>query len=201
MATKQHGPFGVVGTDVSTGVFVQAGDTVRTVSEGLVDFGGALIGIGAPILDADGDSWSVPASYPAPALRKNSLICKVGSRWYQGGRDKSFIPGEDGEIILRPNDDSPGDNSRGWAVTLSVTSVEIQPPQPRPSQPQPPQPQPTNTSASSSQCCCGCNGADPYYLTPPWWVTMPPWWVTMDYHPPAFGRTPPLPEMPPPEIG
>jgi hypothetical protein len=189
MATKQYGPFGVIGADVSTGVFVQAGDIVRTISEGLVDFGGAVLGAGAPILDANGDSWSTPSSYPAPALRKNSLICKVGTKWYQGGTDKSFTPGEDGEIILRANDDSPGDNSRGWTVTLYVTSLEGQP-HPDQTQPHPYQTQPTPMAASSSQCCCGCCGGDAYYHTPPWWVTLPPWWVTMNYHPPATGPTP-----------
>ena len=125
MPTRQFGPFAVVGGEVSTGVTVQGGDTVRVVGEGLVDFGGALLGAGAPILTADGDSWSTPASYPAPSLRKNSLICRVGSRWYQGGVDKMFVPGESGEVILRTNDDSPGDNSRGWTVTLYVTPSAI----------------------------------------------------------------------------
>lgn len=191
MATKQYGPFGVVGGDVSTGVFVQAGDEVRTISEGIVDFGaGNPFGLGAPMLNADGDSWSTPSSYPAPALRKNSLICKVGTRWYQGGTDKRFTPAEDGEVILRTNDDNPADNSRGWTVTLYVTSAESQP-QPQP-QPQPQQPQSTPMPASSSQCCCG----DQYYHTPPWWVTLPPWWVTMTYRPPSTGSAP----MPGPDI-
>lgn len=172
MATKQYGPFGVVGAEVATGIQVQAGDIVRTVSEGLVDFGGAILGGGAPILNADGDSWSTPGSYPAPSLRKNSLICKVGARWYQGGTDKTFTPSESGEIILRTNDDNPGDNSRGWTVTLYVTPIgDQQEPKPEEKQPEPkpgeeqPKPKPKDTKPAETQpsagqpgyscsCCC-----------------------------------------------
>jgi hypothetical protein len=123
MPTKQFGPFPLLKEDVNTAVHVQAGDTVRTVSEGLIDFGGSVLWTGAPILTADGDSWSTPPNYPAPSLRKNSLICKIGSRWYQGGADRSFVPSESGEAILSVNDASPRDNSRGWTVTVYVTPM------------------------------------------------------------------------------
>jgi hypothetical protein len=201
MATKQYGPFGVVGSEVPTGVFVKAGDTVRTISEGLVDFGGAVVGIGAPILDADGDSWSTPSNYPAPALRKNSLISKVGTRWYQAGKDKSFTPAEDGEVILRTNDAGPEDNSRGWTVTLYVTTAEqgsVSPMQPQPTPPQssPSPATPGAMSGSSQSCGCGC--CNDYYHTPPWWVTLPPWWVTMNYHPPTGTAPTPTPTPIPP---
>lgn len=184
-----YGPFGVVGGEVATGVIVQAGDTVRTESEGLVDFGGAVIGFGAPILNADGDSWSTPAGYPAPSLRKNSLICRVGPRWYQGGTSKSFTPAESGEVILRSNDATPEDNSRGWTVSVyhmplgdQLDEPALQAPQPLGSQTQqsaqPIQQHADGCAAASCQCSC-------YYLVPPWWVTMPPWWVTMATQPPA----------------
>ena len=160
MATKQYGPFGVVGAEVVTGIQVQAGDIVRTVSEGLVDFGGAILGGGAPILNADGDSWSTPGSYPAPSLRKNSLICKVGVRWYQGGTDKTFTPSESGEIILRTNDDNPGDNSRGWTVNLYVTPVGDPPVIPPVVPPVvPPVGQSGSGHAGCSCSCCCANQA------------------------------------------
>jgi hypothetical protein len=180
MPTRQFGPFPVVGAEVPTGVHVQGGDVVRVVAEGLVDFGGAVLGVGAPILNADGDSWATPAAYPAPSLRKNSLICKVGARWYQGGVDKTFTPGEAGEIILRANDDTPGDNSRGWTVSVYVTPMEDR--QSQGSSPQQSQPaqQQSQANLAEAQCCCGC----PYYLVPPWWVTSPPWWVTMGFKAP-----------------
>jgi hypothetical protein len=119
--TKQYGPFSVVGGDVHTGVTVLAGDTVRVTSDGLVDFGGGVGGIGAPKLNADGDTAATPTDYPAPALRKNSLICKVGAIWYQGGMDRTFHPTESGELILRTNDRQVEDNTQGWNVTVYVT--------------------------------------------------------------------------------
>jgi hypothetical protein len=115
---REFGPWGVLKGETATGVHVQAGDTVRVVSDGLIDFGGAPLGIGAPILDANGDSWSTPADYPAPSLRKNSLICRVGPLWYQGGTDAVFRPGDSGEVILRVNDKNVEDNSRGWTVRV-----------------------------------------------------------------------------------
>jgi hypothetical protein len=174
MPTTRYGPFGVVGGEVSTGVTVQAGDTVRTVSEGLVDFGGAVIGFGAPILSADGDSWSTPPNYPAPSLRKNSLICRVGSRWYQGGVDKSFTPGEGGEVILRTNDNDVNDNSRGWTVTLYVTPAG-EPASQQSGQQAGQQAQAGSYAGVTGGACGGCS----YYFIPPWWVTLPPWWITM----------------------
>ncbi len=121
MSTSVHGPFPVSTRRVNTGVLVNVGDTIRTTSTGLLDLGGAVAGVGAPILDADGDDWSVPPNYPAPNLRKNSLICKTGSTWYQGGVNQSFTPSESGYLILYVNDANPGDNSRQWNVTVYQT--------------------------------------------------------------------------------
>jgi hypothetical protein len=63
-----------------------------------------------------------PSNYPAPNLRKNSLILKIGNggEWHQGGTDTSFIAETSGEIILGTNDALPSDNSRGWSVKLLV---------------------------------------------------------------------------------
>jgi hypothetical protein len=124
MASWQFGPFGVLKGAVRTNVVVYAGDTVRTISEGVIDFGGAVLGGGAPLLDANGDSWPTPPHYPAPALRKNSLICGVGGAWYQGGTDASFASWTTGELVLSVNDASPEDNSRGWSVTLLHTPLD-----------------------------------------------------------------------------
>ena len=55
--TIKYGPYIVVGPEVSTGIFAKLGDSMEITSTGLVDFGGAVLGVGAPILDANGDSW------------------------------------------------------------------------------------------------------------------------------------------------
>lgn len=120
MPPQPLGPFHVLKGERETGINVHAGDHVRVVSSGLIDFGGAFLGQGAPKLDANGDSDTPPADYPEPALRKNSLICRVGPQWYQGGTDTSFTPGHDGELVLRANDRYEEDNSRGWTVTVWV---------------------------------------------------------------------------------
>jgi hypothetical protein len=124
MASWQFGPFGVLKGQVRTNVIVYAGDTVRTISGGVIDFGGGFLGGGAPLLDANGDSWPTPPNYPAPSLRKNSLICGVGGAWYQGGTDASFVSWTTGELVLSVNDASPEDNSRGWSVTVLHTPLD-----------------------------------------------------------------------------
>jgi hypothetical protein len=124
-----YGPFAVSNAELTTGIVVGAGSTVRVMASGLVDFGGGLV-VGAPVLGPDGDSWSTPADYPAPALRKNSLICKVSSRWYQCGQDATFVPSEPGTLILRPNDAHLEDNSLGWSVRVLVSPAGTSAPGP-----------------------------------------------------------------------
>jgi len=140
MSTQVFGPFtvGVRGgrgnTRVRTGITVQPKDLITTYSTGLVDFGGAVLGIGAPILDADGDDWTTPSNYPAPDQRKNSLLVQVDSKYFQGGKNKTLtIPSDvSGELFLDVNDATPKDNSRGWSVyiyhTPFVASGGVQPP-------------------------------------------------------------------------
>jgi hypothetical protein len=114
------GPYTVVGPEVRTGITVKQGDTIRISSSGLVDFGGAVFGIGAPILTANGDFEPTPSDFPRPELRKNSLIVNIGNGWYQGGIFTSFTSTTSGEIILKANDADTTDNSRGWSVSVTV---------------------------------------------------------------------------------
>ena len=122
-ASTTYGPLSVGNKEINTELTIQAGSKVRIQASGTVDFGGAFLGMGQVIRDADGDDWSTPSDYPAPDLRKNSLICKVGGQWYQGGTDKSFVPTQSGELLLRSNDKDLADNSRGWEVRVTVTSA------------------------------------------------------------------------------
>jgi hypothetical protein len=114
------GPYTVVGPEVHTGISVNPGDVIDVHASGLVDFGGAVLGIGAPILGPNGDNEITPIEYPDPTLRKNSLIVKIGNEFYQGGTDTSFTSTTSGEIILLANDFNTSDNSRGWSVSLTV---------------------------------------------------------------------------------
>ena len=132
MTIRRFAPITVVGPNVETGIMVGAGDLIEVSTTGLVDLGGAFGGIGAPILTADGDTYPPPPTYPAPDLRKNSLIVGVRSHinphvitWRQGGVHRSFNSPDTGTVVLRANDEAPGDNSRGWAVSLTVTSPDL----------------------------------------------------------------------------
>jgi hypothetical protein len=62
------GPFLVTSGQVDTGIFLVTSFPVNVSSTGKIDFGGAVAGSGAPILDANGDSWPTPTNYPAPNL-------------------------------------------------------------------------------------------------------------------------------------
>ncbi len=121
MPTSIHGPFKVSKRRVNTRIPVLAGDRIRTLSTGLLDLGGAVLGFGQVILDADGDSAPVPPGYPAPSLRKNSLICGVGTTWHQGGVNATFDAAESGALVLFVNDGNPQDNSREWTVVVYHT--------------------------------------------------------------------------------
>ena len=123
----EYGPFSVSREMVNTSVNIERGNVVVIRSEGLLDLGGAVLGIGAPVLDANGDNWVTPLDYPAPQLRKNSLIWKVGDQWYQGGVDTT--PGVEcstsGELLLFINDSNTQDNSREWSVRVGVTRPSL----------------------------------------------------------------------------
>jgi hypothetical protein len=120
----------VVGPRVDTDIRVTPQDFAEFTATGLVDVGGAFAGFGQIIVPPDGDNFLTPLDYPAPTLRKNSLI--VGVRdpsnpadvtWYRDGTSRSFTSRTDGFITLAANDSNPTDNSRGWTVVLSVTSA------------------------------------------------------------------------------
>ena len=116
-----YGPFTVLNAAVHAGVVIHPGDTVRTRASGIVNFGGGVGGWFIPSLTADGDTVHAPDDYPAPALRKNSLICGVAGVWHQGGTNASFVSDGDGELVLMPNDRYLADNTGFWSVNVDVT--------------------------------------------------------------------------------
>jgi hypothetical protein len=111
----------VSNAELNTRYVVEAGSTIQSSAHGIIDFGGAVLGVGAPRVGPDGDNTFAPSDYPAPQLRKNSLICRVGSVWYQCGTASTFTPTEGGALVLRPNDAHLGDNSQEWVVSIIVT--------------------------------------------------------------------------------
>jgi len=113
---KIEDPLPVKGDLVTTGLHVNINDFVITVAQGKVTF--------APftpaIRDADGEDNKTPKSYPVQHLRKNSLICRVGNNWYQGGVFRGFIIKNSGSLYLRANDQWTFDNLGEWKVMLFI---------------------------------------------------------------------------------
>jgi len=124
MTVNRFGPFTVLGAPSATRIAVRAGETIQTLPRGIVGFGGGIGGWLEPNLTADGDPVTAPPDYPAPPLRKNSLICEIGGRFFQGGTNSTFISNRDGELSLLANDRYPADNHGGWQVTVVQTTVD-----------------------------------------------------------------------------
>lgn len=114
------GGIGVTGGAVETHKSVTAGDTVRITARGTLDFGGGFAGIGATRLSADGGDDATPPDSPAPHLRRNSLVARIGEAYYQGGVDTTFVAATTGEVVLLVNDPTPPTASSGWDVQVAV---------------------------------------------------------------------------------
>ena len=81
---------------LDTGIHVPKGASVHVVSTGAIWFSQ-----GSVQRDPDGADDATPATYPAPGLRKYSLICKVGdSAWVQCGSSATITP-EGSKTLLR----------------------------------------------------------------------------------------------------
>ncbi len=118
--STRRGPFPVTGRPVHTGIAVRVGDEIELYSTGRVNLGGGFLGLFEPVLTADGDGDHLaPPDYPAPHLNKNSLICQIGGKWYQGGSSLRFAPNTAGELVLACNDAHPGDNTLAWNVHVT----------------------------------------------------------------------------------
>jgi hypothetical protein len=126
MVTQTYGPFPVVDRVVFTDVAFQAGDTLRLRSSGRVNMGGGLLRgllFGTGRFDANGKNQAAGPGFPAPDLRKYSLLFALGetpAHWLQGGVSTTFVvpPGAGGMLTLHLNDDHPADNSGGWRVLV-----------------------------------------------------------------------------------
>jgi hypothetical protein len=104
-------------TPLDTGLLVQAGSTVNLLAAGTVKFGGDS----GPGYTADGDSGAADAGYPAPGLRRLSLVCRVGNAWHQGGVSATFTADDEGTLRLQANDFELANNTGSWTVTVLIT--------------------------------------------------------------------------------
>lgn len=132
MTTRLYGPFTVQKQPVYT-VFVNTGDTVRLTvpSSDRIHLGGFLGVIGDA--SADGRTERAGSGFPAPELKKYSLVYRIGNgRWYQAGTAMpAFTAAESGRIQLAVNDDLTADNGGGWRVSIERTAPDVAQPVPR----------------------------------------------------------------------
>ena len=84
--------------------------------------GNARFGIDAgPGFTADGDNAGADVGYPAPGLRRLSLVCRIGNAWHQGGVATEFTARDEGTLVLQANDFDLPNNTGTWSATLVVT--------------------------------------------------------------------------------
>lgn len=101
-----------------TGKRIQKGSEVSITAEGFVRYK-ADLGTG---VDPDGRQNLANRDYVAPGLREESLICKIGEDFYQGGKSEVFTAKRDGSMVFLVNDTigSPKDNSGQYSGTVTV---------------------------------------------------------------------------------
>jgi hypothetical protein len=104
---------------VDTEKLIKKGSRIQLSAAGRIKVGEAF-GVG---YDADGVSSAAGPAHYAPGLRELSLIARLGTRWYQGGRQKTFIAADEGVLILQVNDlvGELNNNSGAWEVGVTVT--------------------------------------------------------------------------------
>lgn len=116
----------------NTGLKIQKGSRIHMTAAGSVNFH-TYVG-DAKSWDPDGTKPNAAGpGYIRPELYAASLICRIGSTWEQGGKDKTFTAPADDVLILQPNDligglDPPSNNDGWWDVQLEVTAPPGTPP-------------------------------------------------------------------------
>jgi hypothetical protein len=87
-----------------------------------------VVNFGCPlnscIFTADGrNPSSAMAPFPFVGMREFSLVLRVGTEVFQGGRDARFTTRAGGTLELCNNDNSQEDNGGGWAVEIHVDQL------------------------------------------------------------------------------
>ncbi len=120
LGLSYDGFFSVATAPVKTGVRVEKGERILILGLHEVNFGGGVLGIGAPVFGADGDQ-SLDATFPMPHLRKYSLGYRIGDGpWLQGAVSTApgLVADRAGEVELAPNDTLLEDNTGAWTVKI-----------------------------------------------------------------------------------
>jgi hypothetical protein len=125
-----YGPFVVSNTTIETGLTAAPGQRVHVEARGLMNLGGGDDTGNVDVIDdatGDGADTPTPPDYPAPDLRKNSLVVQIGAASLQGGPSVDLTSRQGGPVVLLANDVQPEDNRsvlnggvRGWSVIVSL---------------------------------------------------------------------------------
>ncbi|MCC6809195.1 MAG: hypothetical protein IT381_17340 [Deltaproteobacteria bacterium] len=124
------------GIDVRTGIVVSDSPSLRyviTASGTVVPFPGSFVlgpwGLDSLAIRDIGPSGAhperAPAGFPVPGAPVYALVARIGAitnKYFQTGGSHDVIPrrGEQGHLILRVNDDTPGDGTGGFDVTITT---------------------------------------------------------------------------------
>src|SRR5262245_50274298 len=74
--------------------------------------------------DADGNPGTVAAApFPFPGFREFSLVLRVGSSLFQGGKSAQFVSTTGGVLELCQNDFDTKDNTGGWEIDIEVDQL------------------------------------------------------------------------------
>jgi hypothetical protein len=76
------------------------------------------------IYDPDGRPGSVAASpFPFPGMREYSLVVKVGSQSFQGGKSTNITVPQGGTLRVCQNTDNPAGAVGGWGIYFAVDQL------------------------------------------------------------------------------
>ena len=90
---------------------------ITSLSNAKMNFGCSFDGC---IYDADGKAEAATAEWPFPGKHPFSLVLRVGSRTYQGGKSVSFTTVQPGNLEVCQNDTKLDDNTFGWGIGIEV---------------------------------------------------------------------------------
>jgi hypothetical protein len=121
------GPNGIPGVDVDTGIDIEPGDLITFNASGSIWAGFCAHGDEGP----NGFGGPDP-KYPLPSAAGFSLIGRVGAGSYffigdgtQNGAQVAFPFSTGGRLFLRTNDDTPGNGSGFFSVSIKVDRQNV----------------------------------------------------------------------------
>lgn len=108
---------------IPTGLNLKQGDRLIITAHGRISFWAYNYVRTPDGLDEHGQFQPAEANCPAPTLRRNSLVFRIGGWVFQGGSSVEVIVQQNGPLEMSNNDNMSGDNDGCWQIALSVGAV------------------------------------------------------------------------------